>query len=316
ATQAYASVASTLEDFLRNLKLDAAAAFADALALSRSAEQKRQSAQSLERLAAVQRERRRLGDISQADMLQSQVEAQQFENEVLSAEADAEKASLALCGFLGRNRTQDHLIAKGNLEQPPREFDVSHLVTRALEERPDLVALRHARDAAQTRTHEEKANRIPNLDIGVDWTHSTSSENSIAPSPAFDSVGLSVSLPIQLWNRNRAAIASARFTAEQAQKQLEAAQLKAEVQIRQAVSGYRSAVERVRQYQSGILQDAAAVLEAKRFSYQRGQSTLLELLEAQRTDNEVRSSYNGALADQAQALIELDRAAHLWEIHF
>src|SRR5262249_31055361 len=74
ARQTYAAAASTLEDFLRNLKLDAAEAFADALSTSRSAQQKRESAQYLTKLADAQRERRRLGDISQAEMLQAQVE--------------------------------------------------------------------------------------------------------------------------------------------------------------------------------------------------------------------------------------------------
>ena len=104
ARQGYAAASATLEDFLRNLKLDAAAAFADALALSRSAEQKRQSAKYLRQLADTQRERQRLGDISQADMLQTQVEEQQFQNEVLSAETDAESAAIALSSFLGRKR--------------------------------------------------------------------------------------------------------------------------------------------------------------------------------------------------------------------
>jgi cobalt-zinc-cadmium efflux system outer membrane protein len=309
ARQSYAAAAATLEDFLRGLKLDAAAAFADALALSRNAEQKRQSAGYLDGLAEAQRERFRAGDVSQADMLQTQVEAQQFQNELLSAEADAENASLALSGFLGRNRGQTKLIPKGNLDLSARDFEVSNVLAEAVQRRPDLVALRHTRDAAQSKIRQEKANRIPNLDVGPSWTHSTKSDNSIAPAPEFDSVGLSFSFPIPLWNRNQAAIASARFAAEQAQKQVEAAELKAEVQIRQAFSAYRSALERVRHYQSGILKDADAVLEAKRFSYQRGQTALLELLDAQRTDNEVRSSYNEALADAAKALIELQRAA-------
>jgi cobalt-zinc-cadmium efflux system outer membrane protein len=59
-----------------------------------------------------------------------------------------------------------------------------------------------------------------------------------------------------------------------------------------------------------------AAFLAKRFAYQRGQSPLLELLDAQRTDNEVRSSYNEALADQAKALIELERASNRREISF
>jgi cobalt-zinc-cadmium efflux system outer membrane protein len=316
AQQNYAATAATLDDFLRNLKLDAAAAFADALALSRNAEQKRQSAEYLATLADRQRARYRAGDISQADLLQTQVEERQFENESLAARADAESASLALSGFLGRNRGRTLLIPKGKLELPGREFDLARLLAGALRNRSDLIALRHTRDAAQSAVLQEKANRIPSVDVGAGWTHNTSSDNSIAPAPEFDSVGLSLSFPIPLWNRNRAAIAAARFAADRAQKQVEAAELKAEVQIRRAFTSYGSAVERVRQYQGGILKDADAVLEAKRFSYQRGQATLLELLEAQRAANDVRASYNDALADQARTLVELERAAQLWEIEF
>lgn len=316
ARQNYAAAAATLDDFLRNLKSDAAAAFADALALSLSSEQKRQSAEYLSRLAETQRARFRSGDISQADMLQTQVEEQQFQNELLAAQADAENASIALSGFLGRERGQTRLIPKGNLKIAPRDFDLAQLLALAMTNRPDLLALRHARDAAQSNVRLEKANRVPNVDVGPAWTHSTSSQNSIAPSPEFDSLGLSLTFPLPLWNRNKAAIASAGFAAEQAQKQLESAELKAEVQIRQNLNAYRTAVERIRRYQNGILKNADVVLEAKRFSYQHGQTTLLELLDAQRTDNEVRSGYNDALADQAKALIELERAAHLWDLAF
>ena len=65
-----------------------------------------------------------------------------------------------------------------------------------------------------------------------------------------------------------------------------------------------------------LFKDADAVLEAKNFSYQRGETALLELLDAQRTANEIRSNFNESLAEQAKALIELERAAQLWEIHF
>jgi cobalt-zinc-cadmium efflux system outer membrane protein len=316
ARQNYAAASATLDDFLRNLKLDAAAAFADALSLSRSAEQKRQSADYLNRLAQTQRDRFQAGDISQADMLQTQVEQQQFQNELLASQADAENASLALNGFLGREQSRTFLIAKGNLEIGPHNLNVSKLVMDALKNRPDLIALRHTRDAAQSNTRLEKANRVPNLDVGPSWSHSSSSQNTVSPSPAFDSVGLSLSLPLPLWNRNKAAIASARFGAEQAQKQVEAAELKAEVQIRAAFNAYGRATERVRNYQNGILKDADTVLEARRFSYQRGQTSLLELIDAQRTDNEVQSSYNDTLADQAKNLIELERATGIWDIAF
>jgi cobalt-zinc-cadmium efflux system outer membrane protein len=316
ARQNHSAAAATLESFLRNLKLDAAAAFADSLALSRTAAHKRQAADYLRTLANAQRERLRAGDVGEVDVLQTQVEEQQFQNELLSAEADAENASIALSGFLGRDQGQTLLVPKGSIEIPVHEYKLPGLIADALRHRSDLVALRHTRDAAQSRVREEKANRIPNVDVGPNWTHNTESENSIAPSPTWDSVGLGVSLPLPLWNRNRAAIASAGFTADQAQKQLEAAELKAEVQLRQTYTSYQSAVERLRHYEGTILKDADTVLEARRFSYQRGQTTLLELLDAQRTANEVRQGYIDTLAGHAKALIELQRAAELWDIAF
>jgi cobalt-zinc-cadmium efflux system outer membrane protein len=316
ARQNHSAAAATLESFLRNLKLDAAAAFADSLALSRTADQKRQAADYLRTLANAQRERLRAGDIGQVDVLQTQVEEQQFQNELLSAEADAENASIALSGFLGRDRGQTLLVPKGTIQVPVHEYELPKLIYGALQHRSDLLALRHSRDAAQSKVREERANRIPNVDVGPTWTHNTESENSIAPSPTWDAVGLSVSLPVPLWNRNKAAIATAGFTAEQAQKQLEAAELKAEVQLRQAYTSYQSAIGRLRAYEGTILKDADTVLEARRFSYQRGQTTLLELLAAQRTANEVRQDYIEALADHAKALIELQRAAELWDIAF
>jgi cobalt-zinc-cadmium efflux system outer membrane protein len=63
--------------------------------------------------------------------------------------------------------------------------------------------------------------------------------------------------------------------------------------------------ERVQKFQGELLKGADDVLTAKRFSYEHGQTTLLDLLDAQRADNDIHQSYNDALADAAKALIEL-----------
>lgn len=316
AKQNYAATAATLDDFLRQLKLDAAGAFAEALSLSRIASQKKEAAGYFGTLADAQSLRFKAGDIPQADLLQARVESQQFQNELLTAEADAEKASLFLNGFLGRERSNTRLTPKGSLELAAREFDVSGLIRSALTNRTDLTALRRLQDASESNVRLEKANRVPDVDVGVGWLRTTKSDNIISPSPQYDQGGLSFSLPLPLWNRNKAGIAAARASADQAKKTLEAAELKAEVQVRQSVVDYRSAADRVRNYQTGILKDADAVLDARRFGYQRGESSLLELIQAQRTANEVRTAYNNALADHARALIEVQRAAGRFEMQF
>jgi outer membrane protein TolC len=44
-----------------------------------------------------------------------------------------------------------------------------------------------------------------------------------------------------------------------------------------------------------------------RYCYQRGANTLLELIEAQRADNQIRQDADQALAELAKARIQLER---------
>jgi len=282
----------------------------DGLALAKSLDQKRRSARSLDDLVAANEQRLRVGDVGEVDVTQSRVEALQFQSELLTTEADARVALIALSGFLGRDRARIVIVPVGKLELPQRAFDLDHLLANALTNRADLLALRHARDAAKAGIRLAKTARVPDVDVGVGVTHSGASQNSIAPSPSFNSVGISLSLPLPLWNQHTAEINAARFATEQAEKMLQAAEQKAEIDVRTALTRYQLAQERVARFQSDTLTGADKVLAAKRFSYQRGQTTLLDLLAAQRSANEVYLAYYDALSDAAKALIELERSAN------
>jgi cobalt-zinc-cadmium efflux system outer membrane protein len=311
AEQSYRSAAATLDDFLRNLKLDASEAFITALGAEKTCEQQREATEYLNQLAAAQAHRFKAGDIGETDLTQARVDELQSESDLLNAQNEFQVAQLALSTFLGRNRGQTVLVPQGNLEFEPRQFELSQLVVNALERRPDLVALRHARDSAQSGIHLARASRLPDVDVGVNYTHTTASENDIAPAPHDSMLGVSLSFPLPLWNRNRAEIQAAQSVEAQADKVLQSAELKAEVQVRQALTTYQLALERVRKFQGQLLKGADDVLTAKRFSYEHGNSTLDDLLMAQSADNGVHQAFNEALTDAARALMELDRAAGL-----
>ena len=310
------ATAANLESYLHNLRADAAAAFVDAIATRQALEQKRRSASALQELVAANEQRLRVGDVGEVDVTQSRVELLQVRSELLASESDAQAAQIALAGFLGPTRTQSTLVPLGKLEATPRHFDQAQLWAAARTNRADLAALRHTRDGAQASLKLTRAGRVPDVDVGVGVIHSTSSENSIAPAPTFDSLGMTFSLPLPLFNRRTAEIRAAQLTFEQSEAILRAAEQKAEIDLRQALARYQLAVERVARFQSATLADAQKVLEAKRFSYQRGQTTLLDLLAAQRSANEVSLSYYDALGDAAKALIELERAAQVWDVDF
>ncbi len=310
ADQALHAAAATLEDFLRNLKLDAAAAFADALAAQRSVDQLKAASAFLDDLAQAQEARYKAGDIGRPDLLQTQVEHREFLNDLSRAEDDAEAARYALSTFLGRNRGQTGFVVRGELKQVPRDYQLPGLIAESLQKRADLVALRHSRDSAQSGLKMAKAAVIPDVDLSLSYGYNSSvpDNHPVDPTPGFHQLTLGVGIPLPLWDHGQAAIPKAEAAAEQAQAQLMAAELHAEVDIRTADGQYRSALRRVASFDDGILKDADELLEARRYGYRRGANSLLDLIEAQRSDNQIRQDYDQALAELAKAEIQLERA--------
>ncbi len=311
AEQNRRSAAATLDDFLRNLKLDAASAFAAALAAQAAVERLREVGTFLARLERAQQQRLAAGDIGKPDLTQTQLEEAQFQNDLAKAEADAETARLALATFLGRERGSADFEVLGTLERPLPEHNLSTVIPNALEQRPDLIAMRHARDAADSGIALAKAARVPDVDVSLSYIHNdgVALNHPIDPTPGFNQLALGFSLPLPLFDQGRQQIHKASAAAAQARDQLAAAELRAEVAIRTAEAQYQSARRRLERFRGGILKSADELLEARRFSYQRGAATLLELLEAQRSANVIRQDYAQALADAAQAQIEFERAA-------
>ncbi len=316
ARKNYAATSATLQSFLQNLRLDASAAYADAIALGKVASQFQRTATLLRELLQAQEERQKAGDISDVDLLQTRVEVRQFEAELLNAQAQATNAELALNSFLGPQFSGTHWYPVGTLDVTPQSTELFKLLSSAIRNRPDLLAMRHMRDAAVANINLEKAKRIPDLTAGVLWMQNTPSYNDVSPQPLYNAFGVMLSVPLPIWNRNKTGIAASEAQASQAQLLLDDAEVKAGVAVRQTLSLYDIARDRVALYQGGVLKDVDSALEKRVLSYKRGGSSLLELLDAQRKANEVWISFYNAQIDHARAVIELHRAAGIWIVHF
>ena len=316
-----AQAAATLEDFFRTLRGNAATAFVDALTKRRIAAEKLRSAGALDQLVAANRKRLEVGDIGEIDLTQSRVDALQLHADHLSSESDAQVAVIALEQLLGRLGVPAAgapvpVVPAGNLEGPPRSFDETALIAAALERRADVVAARRALESALAGVAVARAMAVPDLSVSFSYQENQRSHNDVAPAPEYASVGLSVSFPVPLWNQFRGELEAARATAAQAERALRSSELRATVDVRQALARYRLADRRAAQFQGGALDDAAAVYKAKLFSYQHGAATLLDVLNAQRAQNDVRLAYVAALDERAKALIGVEQAAGIWDVDF
>jgi len=304
-----------LDDARRSLRATAANAYIDALLFEQAYDRKRQTAADLDRLVAANERRLAAGDVGEVDVLQSRVEALQFRNELRAAEADVQVSRLAMTLLLAPQRTDSLIAPAARLDVALDSLNVNQLVATAIARRSDVIAARRQRDAARSGIRLASANRIPDVDLAVSGLYSGASTNEIAPTPAFQSVAVSLSLPLTLSRlTNRGELDAAQYAEAQAEAMVTAVAWRAEIEVRQAFVQVQSASRQAAAYTSQVLRDAERVRDARVFSYQRGAATLLDVLTAQRALNDVYSASLEADAAYRRALVRLAEVVGDWSL--
>jgi cobalt-zinc-cadmium efflux system outer membrane protein len=108
----------------------------------------------------------------------------------------------------------------------------------------------------------------------------------------------------------------AEFKVQQAEELFKQVELQISVEVTQSWEFYVDYCNQVANFNSGLLEDAEKVRKGKIYSYQRGETSLLEVLNAQRTFNDIQTTYYETLFYQAASLIELEKSAGIWDISF
>lgn len=304
-----------LQDFFRNLRADASLGYIDALKSRALLEVQQDSYKNMQQLAKSDSIRYRLGTISLVTSKQSKLEAASLLNEVYQAESAEQQALTSLSVFLGESKITDRDVA-GDFNAFNRDFSIDDLILQSLNERADLLAARQNTEVAKSQISLEKANRVIDLGISAGAERHTEATNEIAPSPTVNAVKMGISIPLKFSNRRNAGLKIAEMAHSQAEVEYKQIEQSIKAEVMQAYQQYAATQKQLRQFHNGMLTEAQNILEGITYSYKRGESSILEVLNAQRTYNNVRKDYYQALADNAAALIELERKVGIWDIHF
>jgi cobalt-zinc-cadmium efflux system outer membrane protein len=168
----------------------------------------------------------------------------------------------------------------------------------ALAERPDVIASRRSEDAAAKAVALARAQRARDVLVGVFYQH-IGSDNT---------VGVNVSFPLFVYNKGYAAISEAQAQQESAVSLERDAELQAVTDVEKAYLAYQSARRILDIYSSTTIERAGRLKTVAAFSYKEGATSLLELLDAERSYCQTISSYNQARADYQAALWQLEQA--------
>jgi len=238
------------------------------------------------------------GYIGEGDYLKIKLQLLQFQTDVSSARLAKVQALVGLREFLGYNAVPADYDVIGALAYQPLKTNLEDLQTKALRERPDFRAAELGITAAESQILLAKANAKVDVNGTYDFTH-VSGENTA-------SIFVNFELPI--FNRNQGEIARTGYALTQAQEQQQSASDTVLSDVANAYEAVRSNDEVVRLYASGYLKQAQDSRDISEYAYKRGAASLLDFLDAERSNRSVQLAYRQALAAYMTALEQLKEA--------
>ena len=248
------------------------------------------------------------------DATQSHLEADILQNELLQAAAELHNAYSNLSLLIG-SATRDTLYQpEAGLHIPSRNFIVGDLLATANEQRADLVAALKNKEVASRALKVARRERNTDVDLSIAVSRNGRVYNEEAPAPPFTGVTAGIAIPLKFSNFNKGTVRAARFREQQAEMQYQQALLQVQNEVMQAYRNYVVFSSQVQHYEQGMLRKAREVIDGKVYSYNRGEVSLLEVLDAQRTYDEVQAQYIETLFNHSASLVELEKSAGIWDI--
>jgi outer membrane protein len=195
----------------------------------------------------------------------------------------------------------------GSLESLRREFNTDSLITAAFQQRPELLLARDAETTAIVASKLASLNDKPHLALNLATGFENGYEPNLNTLRGNYAAGLQVKIPVFNGNetRHREAEATAKLSTAQARTTDLEQQIQSEV--RQAVSGVNSSLQKIASTDTQVRQAEEAVAMA-RVRYDAGVITNLDLLDAEMTLSEVKLIRLHAFYNYTESLNALNRA--------
>jgi outer membrane protein, heavy metal efflux system len=298
-----------VENAGRLLREEVKSAFNDLLLAGKKVELAERSIALNSQLQDITRQRFDAGDVPELDVNLARVETARSEGRMAEAERELYPAKAKLLSLMGlpRDQTADF---SGTLEAKPITGNVAELKGLALAQRPDLKALDAEKAKGTAEVALARAERIPNVTLGAGYQR----ENSAIEVAGEDIksrdnlIGLKLSIPIPLFDRNQAGIREATARKGSAEDRYAYTRLTIEREVESAVARLTAAEKSLSIYTRDILPQLEENLKLVQEAYRLGEVGILTVIEEQKKFFEVNDGYLSALYNRQAALVKLESA--------
>ena len=299
AKQVTGIASSMYSDQERTLLFNLRGAFVQTL----QAKAVRQNAQAnleyWDRVLAVSRKRFEAGDIAESDIERLELQRVQFESDFETAVVNLRTAKIQLLTLLNDRTPLEQFDVDGPYEFTENLMPLDEFHTVALAARPDLKAAMQSVELAKTNHRLAIANGSADPTFSFDLARNP-------PIPVY--FGVSVSVPLRIFDRNQGEKERTRIDIGRNERVLDAAQAQLFGDVDSAYVTLVSTVNLLRPYRDKYLKLAESSRKRIAFSYQNGGASLLDYLDAEKAYRDTRVAYLNLIGTYLTAAAQMNMA--------
>ena len=285
------------------------ATFYDLLLAEKKVELAERSIALNNQLLEVTKQRLEAGDIPELEVNLARVEVARSEGRKVDAERELYPAKARLLALMGLSPDQGAGFS-GSLEVKPFTRSLLELKELALAKRPDVRALQVETVKGDAEIALARAGRIPNITAGLGYQR----ENTAIEVGGNDVkdrdnlIGLKLSIPIPLFDRNQAGIREAQARKGSAKNRYIFARTVVEREVEAAYARLTTTEKSLSIYAKDIIPQLEENLKLVQEAYRLGEVGILTVIEEQKKFFEVNDGYLTALYNRQTALVKLEAA--------
>jgi outer membrane protein TolC len=236
------------------------------------------------------------GEVAHADVIKAQVQTQQRQRDLQEAGLDMQKNRLDLAVLLFPDFNQDFALVD-DLQTPEPLPSYAEVEVAGKKNNPELRAGLAALNAANREVTAAWGGLLPSLSI--DYFYGIDANRFATRTDGVHNLGYStvasLQIPIFSWGSDRSKLKQAELRRDQSRVELSFAQRQLISHLRQ----FYSEAEAARSEMESLASSAELAAESMRLTtlrYQAGESTVLEVVDAQNTLTQARNAYDDGQA--------------------
>jgi cobalt-zinc-cadmium efflux system outer membrane protein len=289
---------ATVTDDERALTASVAQQFIVALLSKSNLELAQENLASFQQTLDISQASFQAGSLSEGDLLKIKLQMLQFQMDLSAAKLAQVQALASLRQLIGFDAVPESYEVDGDLTYESLHLNLNDLKMLALRTRPDLRAAQLGVQAAQSQYELAKANGKQDVGVTFTYNHLTA-----------DNTGsLFFNMPIPIFDRNQGEIARTRYAITQSQELSSEQASLALTDVTNSYESLRTSDQVVQLFQSGYLKQSEESRDISQYAYQRGASSLLDYLDAERSYRSTALAYRQALAGYMSSLEQLRQA--------